>query len=162
MSTSPNVTTPGGFFVGLGGIVSFCIVAIVVYQWVKSPAPSEDLRSQQVALGLRPAPDVKGAEAKKKEAEAAGLIAAAAQRYNGGVNPNLDNLDDLPYLAHLLLVELDLPGFGTNATSALGSAGKYGAGVFRRNTTVSFAGADTPIRPGGSAPVLACLPFSRM
>lgn len=95
MSTSPNVTTPGGFFVGLGGIVSFSIVAFVVYQWVKSPAPSEDLRSQQVALGLRPAPEVKGAEAKKKEAEAAGLIAAAAQRYNGGVNPNLDNLDDL-------------------------------------------------------------------
>jgi hypothetical protein len=95
MSTNPNVTTPGGFFVGLGGIVAFSVVAIVVYQWVKSPPPSEDLRPQQVALGLRPGPEVKGDEAKKKEAEAAKLLAEAARRYNAGAKPNLDNLDDL-------------------------------------------------------------------
>jgi hypothetical protein len=95
MPKSPNVTTPGGFFIGLGGIVSFCVVAAVVYQWVKAPAPNEDLRAQQVALGLRAAPDAKGDNVKKKDAESDALLAEAAQRYNGGVKPDLDNLDDL-------------------------------------------------------------------
>lgn len=95
MPKSPNVTTPGGFFIGLGGIVSFCVVAAVVYQWVKSPAPTGELRAQQVALGLRAAPDAKGDDVKKKDAEADALLAEAAQRYNGGVKPDLDNLDDL-------------------------------------------------------------------
>lgn len=95
MPKSPNVTTPGGFFIGLGGIVSFCVVAAVVYQWVKSPAPTEDLRAQQVAVGLRAGPDAKGDDVKKKDAESDALLAEAAQRYNGGVKPNLDNLDDL-------------------------------------------------------------------
>jgi hypothetical protein len=95
MSSSPNVTTPGGFFVGLGGVVSFCLVAAVVYQWAKSPAPTEELRPQQVALGLRAAPDAKGDDVKKKDIETAVLLAGAAQRYNGGVTPNLDSLDDL-------------------------------------------------------------------
>lgn len=39
------------------------------------------------------------------------------------------NLDDMPQLAGLLLDDLGLPAFSTNATSTLGSAGKYGAGV---------------------------------
>jgi SynChlorMet cassette radical SAM/SPASM protein ScmE len=39
------------------------------------------------------------------------------------------NIDDLPALARLLLDELGLPAFSTNATSILGSAEKYGAGV---------------------------------
>jgi len=95
MTTRPNVTTPGGFFVGLGGIVSFCVVAAVVWQWVKKPAPSDELRPQQVALGLRAAADAKIDDVKKKDAESAALIAEAAKRYNGGVKPDLDNLDDL-------------------------------------------------------------------
>jgi len=39
------------------------------------------------------------------------------------------NLEDLPALARLLLENLGLPAFSTNAASALGSAGKYGEGV---------------------------------
>ncbi len=39
------------------------------------------------------------------------------------------NLDDLPQVAALLLDDLGLPAFSTNAASALGSAGKYGAEV---------------------------------
>jgi SynChlorMet cassette radical SAM/SPASM protein ScmE len=39
------------------------------------------------------------------------------------------NLDDLPNVARLLLNELKLPAFSTNAASSLGSAGKYGEGV---------------------------------
>lgn len=39
------------------------------------------------------------------------------------------NVDDLPALAALLLDDLQLPAFSTNAASSLGSAGKYGADV---------------------------------
>ncbi len=39
------------------------------------------------------------------------------------------NLDDLPHVAQLLLDDLGLSSFSTNATSSLGSAGKYGAEV---------------------------------
>jgi hypothetical protein len=95
MPKSPNVTTPGGFFIGLGGIVSFCIVAVAVYKWVKSPPVTGELRDQQVALGLRVGPDVTGADAEKKKAEVAALLDAAGRRYNGGKKPDLDKLDDL-------------------------------------------------------------------
>ena len=95
MSSNPNVTTPGGFFVGLGGIVSFCVVAAVVLIWVKKPRANDELRPQQVALGLRAADDAKIEDLKKKEADTAELLSAAANRYNGGVQPNLDKLDEL-------------------------------------------------------------------
>ncbi len=95
MSSKANVTTPGGFFVGLGGIVSFCVVAAVVYWWVKSPAANTELRPQQIALGLRSADDAKTDDVAKKQAETAALLNAAAGKYNGGAQPNLDKLDDL-------------------------------------------------------------------
>lgn len=95
MPSRPNVTTPGGFFVGLGGIVCFSIVAAAVYFWVKAPATTSELRPQQIALGLRAAPDAKDEDVKKKQAESSALLQAAAQRYNGGVSPDLDKLDDL-------------------------------------------------------------------
>jgi hypothetical protein len=95
MATSKNVTTPGGFFVGLGGIAVFCLVAAFVYNWVRKPAATDEFHAQQVALGLRPAADVRGADADKKHAETAALVAAAAQRYNAGEKPDLDRLDDL-------------------------------------------------------------------
>ena len=95
MSPRPNVTTPGGFFVGLGGIVCFCVVAAVLYFWVKSPAKNVELRPQQVALGLHAAPDATGPETEKTNLRTAALVDAAKQRYNGGVSPDLDNLDDL-------------------------------------------------------------------
>src|SRR5437868_5609491 len=95
MATTPNVTTPGGFFVGLGGIVCFSVVAAIVFFWVKAPATTSELRPQQIALGLRAADDAKGDDVKKKEAESSALLQAAAQRYNGGVTPNLDTLEDL-------------------------------------------------------------------
>ena len=95
MSSKANVTTPGGFFVGLGGIVCFCLVAAVVYYWVKTPAATSELKPQQIALGLRAADDAKGDDLKKKEAESKALLQAAAARYNGGVAPDLDKLEDL-------------------------------------------------------------------
>ena len=95
MSPRPNVTTPGGFFVGLGGIVCFCVVAAVLYFWVKSPARNVELRPQQIALGLRAAADAKDEDVKKKDAESAALLQAAGHRYNGGVSPDLDKLEDL-------------------------------------------------------------------
>ena len=95
MPASPNVTTPGGFFIGIGGIVSFCIVGAIVFWWVKAPATSDEFRAQQIALGLRPGPDVVGAAAEKKNGETAALVKAAGYRYNAGVEPDLDNLDDL-------------------------------------------------------------------
>ncbi len=95
MSSKANVTTPGGFFVGLGGIVSFCVVAAAVWWWVKSPSANTELRPQQIALGLRAPDDAKGDDAKKKAADTDALLKAAAKKYNGGTQPNLDKLDDL-------------------------------------------------------------------
>ena len=95
MSSKANVTTPGGFFVGLGGIVSFCVVAAGVWWWVKSPSANTELRPQQIALGLRAPDDAKGDDAKKKAADTDALLKAAAKIYNGGAQPNLDKLDDL-------------------------------------------------------------------
>ena len=95
MSSSPNVTTPGGFFVGLGGVVCFSVVAAVVWFWVKSPATTGELRAQQVALGLRAADDAKDEDVKKKNDEVKKLTDEAGQRYNGGVSPNLDKLEEL-------------------------------------------------------------------
>jgi len=95
MSSKANVTTPGGFFIGLGGIVSFCVVAAAVSFWVKSHANSDELRPQQIALGLRAADDAPGADAKKKDDETTALLKEAGQRYNGGAQPKLDKLEDL-------------------------------------------------------------------
>ena len=39
------------------------------------------------------------------------------------------NIDDLPKIARLLLTELRLPSFSTNAASSLGTSTKYGTGV---------------------------------
>ena len=87
-----NVTTPGGFFVGLGGIVAFCVVSSLVYLWVKNPAPNTDLRPQQAALGLAAAPDAPHDQVKKKKEETDVLLEAAAAKYNGGVKPDIDRL----------------------------------------------------------------------
>ena len=95
MSSSPNVTTPGGFFIGLGGVVCFMVVTVAVYFWVKWHATNDELRPQQIALGLRAADDAPDADAKKKAADTSALINAAAVRYNGGAEPNIDKLDDL-------------------------------------------------------------------
>ena len=95
MSSKANVTTPGGFFVGLGGIVSFCVVAAGVFWWVQKTPPSEELSAQQVALGLRAGPDVKGADLAKKEAEVKALVAQATKKYNGNDKLDINRLDDL-------------------------------------------------------------------
>ncbi|MEO6754736.1 MAG: hypothetical protein ABIP85_23410, partial [Chthoniobacteraceae bacterium] len=95
MSSKANVTTPGGFFVGLGGIVSFCVVGAVVFLWVKKPETNTELRPQQVALGLRAADDAKGEDIKKKDDDTSALLKEAGQRYNAGAQPNIDKLDDL-------------------------------------------------------------------
>jgi len=95
MSSNPNVTTPGGFFVGLGGVVCFSVVAASVFWWVKTPSASEDFRAQQVALGLRPGPAATGPDIEKTNGETRKLVKAAKERYNGGKEPDLDNLEDL-------------------------------------------------------------------
>ena len=95
MSSKVNVTTPGGFFVGLGGIVCFSVVAAGVYFWVRSASTETELRPQQIALGLRAADDAKPEDAEKKKTETSGLLREAGYRYNGGVSPDLDNLEEL-------------------------------------------------------------------
>jgi hypothetical protein len=95
MSSKANVTTPGGFFVGLGGIVCFSVVAAAVFWWVKTPAENTELRPQQIALGLRAPADAKGDDVQKKDKETKTLLDEAKARYNGGASPDIDNLDDL-------------------------------------------------------------------
>lgn len=90
-----NVSTPGGFFVGLGGIVAFCVVSALVYLWVRNPAPNTELRQQQANLGLAAAPDADRDTKKQKEKETGALLEAAAVKYNGGDKPNIDNLAEL-------------------------------------------------------------------
>lgn len=90
-----SVTTPGGFFIGLGGIAVSLAVAGFVYCWVKSPATSDDLHPQQLALGLVPAPDASREVREKKNGEVGELLTAAGQKYNNGKKPNIDKLDDL-------------------------------------------------------------------
>ncbi len=85
-----NVTTPGGFFVGLGGIAAFCAVAAGVYCWVGKPAASNEFEPQKTALGLT----AKSKE-KDKQKEIDTLLATAALEYNGGKTPNLNDLEDL-------------------------------------------------------------------
>lgn len=41
-----------------------------------------------------------------------------------------DNIDDLPAVAELLLEEIGLPSFSTNAVSSLGTQSKYACGIF--------------------------------
>lgn len=41
-----------------------------------------------------------------------------------------DNIEDLPATAHLLLEQIGLPSFSTNAVSSLGTHSKYACGVF--------------------------------
>ena len=90
-----SVTTPGGFFIGLGGIAISLAVAGAVYCWVKSPTKSDELRPQQISLGLVPAADATGAALATKQEETSKLLAAAGEKYNAGKKPNIDKLDDL-------------------------------------------------------------------
>jgi hypothetical protein len=85
-----NVTTPGGFFVGLGGIAAFCAVAVGVNYWVSKPTPSNEFESQKLALGF-----VAKSEEKEKQKEIDALIKKASDVYNGGKTLDLNNLDDL-------------------------------------------------------------------
>ena len=95
MPKSPNVTTPGGFFIGVGGIVSFCVVSAIVFIWVKKPAVTDEFHAQQVALGLRPGPTVTGPDVEKTNKATESLLNHARKRYNGGEKIDIDQLDDL-------------------------------------------------------------------
>ena len=95
MPTSPNVTTPGGFFIGVGGIVAFCVMSAIVFIWVKKPAVTDEFHAQQVALGLIPGPTVTGPDVEKTNDATKKLLAAAKLRYNGGNEVDIDQLDDL-------------------------------------------------------------------
>jgi hypothetical protein len=88
-----NLTTPGGFFVGLGGIVAFCVVSAVVFYCVKIAGNNNELRPQQAALGLVPKPEDTNTGA--LEAETKKLLENAAVAYNDGRKPNIDNLAEL-------------------------------------------------------------------
>jgi hypothetical protein len=90
-----SVTTPGGFFIGLGGIAASLFVAYAVYSLVKKPAPSSALRPQQIALGLVPATDAPKNVAEETKGKTDALLAQAGARYNDGKKPNIDNLEEL-------------------------------------------------------------------
>ena len=57
------------------------------------------------------------------------ILQAAALPVTVRVTVHPGNIDDLPMLARLLLDELGLPSFSTNAASSLGSSGKYAPDV---------------------------------
>lgn len=90
-----SVTTPGGFFIGLGGIAASLVVAYAVYSAVRKPSASHELLTQQIALKLEPAKDASDAEVKKTHAETKALLEQAAAKYNEGKTPNINVLDDL-------------------------------------------------------------------
>jgi hypothetical protein len=90
-----NLTTPGGFFVGLGGIAAICVMTAGVYWWVKSAAVNTELRPQQAALGLAAKPEETGDAAKTVAAKTDALLKSAAAAYNDGRMPDLDNLAEL-------------------------------------------------------------------
>jgi len=94
-----SVTTPGGFFIGIGGIAVSLVVAAGVYWIVSRPSSNEELRVQQAALGLAPTKeDVEKKDEEKIRAVNASrdeLLKHAAEKYNGGKNPNIDDLEDL-------------------------------------------------------------------
>ena len=52
-----NVTTPGGFFIGLGGIAAFCAASVGVAWWVTTSGPTDDLYEARLATGLAVAKD---------------------------------------------------------------------------------------------------------
>ena len=85
-----NVTTPGGFFVGLGGIAAFCAVAFGVNYFVGTATTSKELEPQKVSLGL-----VAKSDEKDKQKEIDRLLSSAAAVYNGGKKLDLNNIDDL-------------------------------------------------------------------
>jgi hypothetical protein len=89
-----SVTTPGGFFIGIGGIATALIVAGAIYAYVSKPGKSTELLPQQEALGLAIKAEDK-ANAKSKQAEIDKLLADAGARYNGGNAPDISKLDDL-------------------------------------------------------------------
>lgn len=90
-----SVTTPGGFFIGLGGIALSLVVVGAVYSLVKSPEHGDELKPQQISLGLVPAADATGDARNAKNEEVSKLLTAAGAKYNGGAKPDINKLDDL-------------------------------------------------------------------
>ncbi len=64
-----NVTTPGGFFIGLGGIAAFCAASLAVSWWVTNSGPTDDLMEARLATGLAVPKDLPAPDAAKKKAE---------------------------------------------------------------------------------------------
>ena len=92
-----SVTTPGGFFIGVGGIVASLFVAFGVYWIVKKPTPNDDLQPQLIAQKLVPAEvttTYTKAEADTVKREASALLDAAAAKYNGGKTPDVREIED--------------------------------------------------------------------
>jgi hypothetical protein len=116
-----SVTTPGGFFIGLYGIAISVLVALVVYYLVKNPIGSQDLRTQQAGLGLAPAKDEQDpGKITSIEQSRDALLQHAADKYNGGKKPNLDDLEDLRGVVRLREAEKSV----TTAEAALNAPSK--------------------------------------
>ncbi len=89
-----NVTTPGGFFIGLGGIAAFCAASVGVAWWVTTSGPTDDLYEARLATGLAVAKDAPPADAAKKKTE----LDATFQSYgykNSDVKLTLDQLREI-------------------------------------------------------------------
>lgn len=69
MPARHNVTTPGGAFIGLGGIFAFCLVAIGMSCWIGNLGPTDDLYEARLAVGLAVPKDTPAKELKAKEKE---------------------------------------------------------------------------------------------
>lgn len=146
-----SVTTPGGFFIGIGGIALSLVVAAGVYWIVSRPSSNEELRVQQAALGLAPTKEdeEKKSEDKIKEISASRdeLLKHAAEKYNGGKKPNIDDLEDLRGVVRLREAEKSV----TTAEQALNAPSiEAGKSVIALAMT-QVAGEITTKKPAASA-----------
>jgi len=67
MPARHNVTTPGGAFIGLGGIFVFCLIAVGMSCWIGNLGPTDDLYEARLAVGLAVPKDTPQKELKAKE-----------------------------------------------------------------------------------------------
>ena len=89
-----NVTTPGGFFIGLGGIAAFCAASIGVAWWVTTSGPTDDLLEARLATGLAVPKDLTGPDAAKKKAELDGVFQSYGYK-DSNVKLTLDQLREI-------------------------------------------------------------------
>lgn len=91
-----SVTTPGGFFIGIGGIAASLVLIYLIFWAVRKPSSNDELLPQQIALKLAPDPKETSQQVKTdviRQTET--LLKEAASKYNGGQKPDISELEQL-------------------------------------------------------------------